>query len=85
MAPHRSIANVASTSAHSAPAPLRLEPPTPQQEADDFKRACDEVQTWWDSPRFKGIKVRVGASLSVCETVDVEEIELITAYRHHLS
>ena len=54
----RPISNVASTSVYAAPAALRMEPPTQQQEAEDFTKACDEVQRWFDSPRFKGIKVR---------------------------
>lgn len=53
----RNITNVASTSTYPTPAPLRLEPPTAREETDDFNRACEEVQKWWDSPRFAGIKV----------------------------
>lgn len=52
----RGIANVASTQIYSTPASLRIQPPTVQEEADDFNRACQEVQKWFDSPRFKGIK-----------------------------
>lgn len=53
----RSISNVASTSIYSAPAPLRMQPPTAEEETNDFTKACEEVQRWFDSPRFKGIKV----------------------------
>lgn len=53
----RSMSNVASSSIYAAPAALRMQPPTAQEEASDFKTACDEVQRWFDSPRFKGIKV----------------------------
>ncbi|UZJ51749.1 hypothetical protein CBS101457_001069 [Exobasidium rhododendri] len=52
----RTMSNVASTSIYAAPAALRMQPPSAKEEADDFKRACDEVQRWFDSPRFKGIK-----------------------------
>lgn len=48
--------STAATSVYAAPAPLRLKPPTADEEAADFKKACDEVQRWFDSPRYKGIK-----------------------------
>ncbi|KAN0063453.1 mitochondrial 2-methylisocitrate lyase [Thecaphora frezii] len=46
----------AATSLVPPPPPLRLRPPTPQQEAADFAQACRQVQQWFDSPRFRGIK-----------------------------
>ncbi|CEH17094.1 isocitrate lyase [Ceraceosorus bombacis] len=46
----------AATSVWSTPAPLRLTPPTAEEETADFKKACEEVQRWFDSPRFQGIK-----------------------------
>jgi isocitrate lyase len=56
----RSITNVASTSLYALPSPLPLEPPSVEQEAKDFKKACDETQKWFDSPRFNGIKRSYG-------------------------
>lgn len=50
------VKNVAATSAFPSPPPLRLQPPSPEEEAADFQRGCDEVQAFFDSPRFKGIK-----------------------------
>lgn len=50
------VQNVAATSAFPAPHPLRLQPPSAEEEAADFQRSCDEVQAFFDSPRFKGIK-----------------------------
>ncbi|PWN89683.1 putative isocitrate lyase [Acaromyces ingoldii] len=50
------MTNIASTSLYAAPQPLRITPPTAEEETADFKKACDEVQKWFDSPRFKGIK-----------------------------
>ena len=44
------------TSRVPAPRPLALEPPSLDQEEADFERACQDVQAWFDSPRFKGIK-----------------------------
>lgn len=55
------MTNIASTSLYAAPQPLRITPPTAEEETADFKKACDEVQKWFDSPRFKGIKVRHAA------------------------
>lgn len=52
----RSATNVASTSSFPSPHPLRLTPPTASEEAADFKRAVEEVQAFFDSPRFAGIK-----------------------------
>lgn len=60
----RSMSNVASTSVYSAPAPLRMQPPSAQEENNEFKKACEEVQRWFDSPRFKGIKVRFPSPFS---------------------
>ncbi|PWN51956.1 putative isocitrate lyase [Violaceomyces palustris] len=48
--------STAATSLNPAPAPLRVKPPTAQEEEADFQRACQQVQQWFDSPRFKGIK-----------------------------
>lgn len=62
MSPHRALSslsgvkNVAATSSFPTPTPLRLEPPTASEESADFQRACDEVQRFFDSPRFAGIK-----------------------------
>lgn len=50
------FSNCNATSLISPPAPLRIVPPTASEEAQDFKKACEEVQAWFDSPRFKGIK-----------------------------
>lgn len=47
--------NVAASSNFTA-APLRMQAPSAEEEAADFERACDEVQAFFDSPRFKGIK-----------------------------
>lgn len=51
-----SSTSTAATSLVPAPQPLRLDPPSASEESADFARACDEVQKWFDSPRFKGIK-----------------------------
>jgi isocitrate lyase len=63
---HSGASSSAATSIYAAPAPLRLKPPTAEEESADFKRNCDEVQRWFDSPRFKGIKVRGAASHVLC-------------------
>lgn len=51
-----SVKNVASTSSFPSPTPLRLQPPNAEEEAADIQRAVDEVQKFFDSPRFEGIK-----------------------------
>ncbi|CAO1624503.1 unnamed protein product [Parajaminaea phylloscopi] len=56
--------NVAATSSFTA-TPLRLQPPSAEEEAADFKRACDEVQAFFDSPRFQGIKRPYGPAAIV--------------------
>ncbi|KAK0546185.1 mitochondrial 2-methylisocitrate lyase [Tilletia horrida] len=48
--------STAATSLIPPPAPLPLQPPTVEQETAEFKARVKEVQAWWDSPRFKGIK-----------------------------
>ncbi|CAO1621841.1 unnamed protein product [Sympodiomycopsis kandeliae] len=60
-----SVQNVAATSSFPAPTPLRLEPPTAEQEEAEFAKACQEVQTFFDSPRFKGIKRPYGPAAVV--------------------
>lgn len=52
----RSQSDLNATSLVPPPSPLRLTPPTASEEASDFKKHCDQVQAWFDSPRFKGIK-----------------------------
>ncbi|EPQ26445.1 uncharacterized protein PFL1_06093 [Pseudozyma flocculosa PF-1] len=51
-----SSSSTAATSLNPPPQPLRTRAPSAQEEAADFKAACDQVQQWFDSPRFKGIK-----------------------------
>ncbi|CAO1616420.1 unnamed protein product [Jaminaea pallidilutea] len=59
------VKNVAATSAFPSPAPLRLQPPTAEEEDADYQRACEEVQRFFDSPRFKGIKRPYGPAAVV--------------------
>lgn len=55
-----SSAATAATSLNPAPAPLRVEPPSASQEQSDYDAAVQQVQKWFDSPRFKGIKRNYG-------------------------
>lgn len=48
--------SLAATSQVPAPAPLRLTPPTPEEEAALFEEAVKDVENWLASPRFKGIQ-----------------------------
>ncbi|SCV70860.1 BQ2448_3622 [Microbotryum intermedium] len=48
----------------SATAPLfRLDPPTPEEEEADFAAQTQQIQEWFDSPRFKNLKRPYSASL----------------------
>lgn len=47
---------LAASSLVPAPQPLPLQPPSIEQEEAAFEQACKDVQAWFDSPRFKGIK-----------------------------
>lgn len=53
-----------------------MQPPTAEEENQDFKRACDEVQQWFDSPRFKGIKVSLPYAMSSSDCLMKAHIRL---------
>ncbi len=52
----RMSSTAAATQLNPQPAPLRVQPPTVEQEQADYDAAVKQVQEWFDSPRFKGIK-----------------------------
>ncbi|WFD00260.1 isocitrate lyase [Malassezia yamatoensis] len=49
------------TSQIPPPAPLRLNPPTAEEEREIFAEAVQEVESWLASPRWKGIQRPYGA------------------------
>lgn len=88
------VKNVAATSAFPSPHPLRLTPPSASEETADFKRACDEVQAFFDSPRFKGIKRPYGPAAVVSKRGSVPATppqsslmadKLFSLFRHRYS
>lgn len=50
--------NVPVTSLIPPAAPLRVHPPSPEQERETFDQAVRDVEAWLASPRWNGIKVR---------------------------
>lgn len=88
------VQNIAATSSFPSPPPLRLTPPSPAEEEADFKRACEEVQRFFDSPRFKGIKRPYGPAAVVSKRGSVPVTppqsslmadKLFSIFRHRFS
>lgn len=59
------LTRMQSTSSSTGPkAPLfRLDPPTAEEEQADFAAQVADIQAWFDSPRFKGLKRPYSAEL----------------------